>query len=381
MFEFDLIQCGLIVLCMMVAGEVLSHRLKAIVPAILISALLYLALLWCKILPPTLIQDSGLTRLTTIAIMFTIIGMGTSTNPKDLLDNWRVVALAATSYIGQTIITLFVIGSLFNRNLAIGSLPGGAAVALIVQERAKTLGYEQIVLLSVLLLATQSLIACPLVSIMLRKEITRFQKSGNLITGLKNVQETVLDKRTPKEESPYRALLRLFITAWIASRLELFTGISKYVFCLILGVFLTKSNFLHKDEMDRSKSRGLISLMMMTMVLDGFSIATPQMFIELFTPLACIFIVEVISIFFLSVWFGKFFGFSKEMSFSICLNVMIGFPLNLMLAQDIIDFLVKNPAEKEALNQQIATKMVIGGFTSVTFLSTVTAGLLVSFMN
>ena len=42
MFEFDMIQCGLIVLCLMVAGEVISHRLQAIVPAILASALLYL---------------------------------------------------------------------------------------------------------------------------------------------------------------------------------------------------------------------------------------------------------------------------------------------------------------------------------------------------
>ena len=379
MLEFDMIQCGLIVLCLMVAGEVISHRMQAIIPAILASALLYLALLWANILPPTLIQDSGLTHLTTISMMFTIVGMGASTNPKDLLENWRVVVLASISYIGQTLITLLVISTLFHRNMAIGSLPGGAAVALIVQERAKELGYEQIVLLSVLLVAVQSLISCPLVSIMLRKEVVRFQKSGIHFPRQKETKSSA-DVNT-RRESPYWALLRFFITAWIASRLEFFTGISKYVFCLILGVFLTKLGFLHRDEMDRSKSRGLLSLMMMTMILDGFSAATPDMFAELLLPLVCVFSVEVISIFILSTLFGRFFGFSREMSFSICLNVMIGFPLNLMLAQDIIDFLVENPDEKKVMNQQISTKMVIGGFTSVTFLSTVVAGLLVGFMH
>lgn len=381
MLEFDMIQCGLIVLCLMVAGEVISHRMQAIVPAILASALLYLALLWGNVLPPTLIQDSGLTHLTTIAMMFTIVGMGASTNPKDLLENWRVVALASISYIGQTVITLLVISALFHRNMAIGSLPGGAAVALIIQERAKELGYEQIILLSVLLVAVQSLIACPLVSIMLRKEVVRFKKSGIYSPKPKQEEAKSSADVNTRRESPYWALLRFFIAAWIASRLEFFTGISKYVFCLILGVFLTKLGFLHRDEIDRSKSRGLLSLMMMTMILDGFSTATPEMFAKLLVPLVSVFSVEVISIFILSTLFGRFFGFSREMSFSICLNVMIGFPLNLMLAKDIIDFLVENPNEKEVMNQQIATKMVIGGFTSVTFLSTIVAGLLIRFMH
>ena len=230
MFEFDMIQCGLIVLCLMVAGEVISHRLQAIVPATLASALLYLALLWCKILPADLIQDSGLTHLTTIAIMFTIIGMGASTNPKDLLDNWRVVALAAISYIGQTLITLLIISILFDQNMAVGSLPGGAAVALIVQERAKALGYENIILLSVLLLAVQSLIACPLASMMLRREVARFQKNGIHSARSDTAAVVSTEIKPQKEEAPYWALLRFFVVAWIASRLELITGISKYVF-------------------------------------------------------------------------------------------------------------------------------------------------------
>lgn len=69
----------------MTAGEILSHKLKAAVPAILISAVLFIALVWTDLVPDTIIEDSGLTVLTPIAIMFTVIGMGASTNPKELL--------------------------------------------------------------------------------------------------------------------------------------------------------------------------------------------------------------------------------------------------------------------------------------------------------
>ena len=97
-------------------------------------------------------------------------------------------------------------------------------------------------------------------------------------------------------------------------------------------------------------------------------------------PVLCILIVEVTAITVNSLLLGRFFGFGKEMSFIICLNVMVGFPLNMMLAQDIIGFMINDPDEKEVLNKEIATRMVIAGFTSVTFLSTVTMGILVNFI-
>ena len=163
----------------------------------------------------------------------------------------------------------------------------------------------------------------------------------------------------------------------MASRLEMLTGVSRYVFCLVLGVILTQIGFLYKNIMDQTKSHGMLMLMMMTMVLEGFSSSTPELFVKMLLPAVSVLAVEVSAIAINSLIFGRFFGFSKAMSFLICLNVMVGFPLNMMLAQDIIGFLVEDQDEKEVLNREIATRMVIAGFTSVTFLSTVTMGILV----
>ncbi|MBQ7795629.1 MAG: hypothetical protein IJ374_03600 [Lachnospiraceae bacterium] len=384
MFEFDVIQCGMLILFLMVLGEIVSHRMKAAIPAILVSALFYMGAVWAGIFPNTLVQTSGLTHLTSIAMMFVIINMGASTNPKELLENWKVVALAAISYFVQIATMVLVISTLYDRNLAIGSLPGGASVALMVQERARSLGYDNVVLLSAMLLSVKGLVSCPLASVIVRREVKRRKKEGIIVPEAARTDLNSEPGTSGKEfrtESAYMALFRFFFTAWLASRLEMATGVSRYVFCLLLGVLLTKVGFLYKNIMDQSKSQGMLMLMMMTMALEGFSSATPELFMKMMVPMVCVLSVEVLSVTLNSFLFGRFFGFSREMSYAICLNVMVGFPLNMMLAQDIIGFLVKDPYEKEVLNREIATRMVIAGFTSVTFLSTITMGVLVGFIN
>lgn len=381
MFEFDMIQCGMIVLFLMILGEVVSRWMKAAIPAILVSALLYLGAVWGGLVPNTLVKTSGITHLTSIAMMIVIVNMGASINLKELMANWKVVSLAAISYFLQIATMIFVLSLLFDRNMAIASLPGGASVALMVQEKARTLGYDHVALLSAMLLSIKGMVSCPVASMVVRREVNRRKREGICAEGSNGLEKDLVDSGCAlRTESSNMALFRFFLVIWIASRLEIMTGLSKYVYCLVLGVLLTRLGFLYVNIMDQSKSHGMLMLMMTTMVLEGFSTATPEMFKQMLLPVACVLLVELLSIALNSQLFGRFFGFSREMSFVICQNIMVGFPLNLMLAQDIIEMLVKDPSEKEVLQREIATRMVIAGFTSVTFLSTITMGMLVSWI-
>lgn len=382
MFEFDLVQCLALLMILMVIGEVISRRMKAAIPAILVSALVFLALVWSGIVPKNMVQTSGIMTFTGIAMSCVIVSMGASTNPKELFANWRVVALAAISYFVQIAVMLLVIGALYGKNMAIGSLPGGAAVALMVQGKARSLGYDQVVLLSALILSVKGLFSCPLASFFLKKEVKRIIRLGIPSDCLNEEKENAaIRKKTGKHESENMSLMRFIVTAWIANRLELLTGVSQYVYCLLLGVLFAQLGLIHKDEMDRTKSHGMLMLMMMSACLNGFANATPEIILKMLVPLLCVIVVEISAIFVNSRIFGKAFGFSREMSFLICLNIMVGFPLNMMLSDDIIRFLVEDPKEQELLHGQVATKMVIAGFTSVTFLATVTMGILVGFIN
>ena len=66
---------------------------------------------------------------------------------------------------------------------------------------------------------------------------------------------------------------------------------------------------------------------------------------------------------------GRLLGFSPWMSVALGFNIMVGLPVNLMLYQDMINFLIDDEQERSYLMEQIGNRMVLAGFTSTTFLS------------
>ena len=160
--EFDVIQSGLALLLFLALGDFLSTLGKGMLPSILVAGLLYTGCSWAGLVPADLFQRAGLSALSSIAMLLLILHMGASMSIKELWANWRVVALATASFVCQLIMLFLVIGGIFGLNVAVGGLPGGSAVAMIVQERARELGYDHIVVLSVLILSVQALVACPM---------------------------------------------------------------------------------------------------------------------------------------------------------------------------------------------------------------------------
>ena len=370
-------QCCLTILLLLVAGEAVSRRMKGAVPAILVAGLLYVAGLWAGLLPAGLTETAGFTTFTPVAMMLVILGMGASTGFRQLLDNWRVVALSAAVFALQVGTLFLVVGSAFGVNTAVGGLPGGMATALIVQERARSLGHESLVVLSVLLLSTQALVACPIVAVCLRRELRRLLAAEG--AGLREAAAPAAG-RGPAEGSPYRALAKLLLAAWLADRIGTAAGLSRYVVCLLLGVALGELGFLRRDELDRTGSKGFLMLLLMATVLSGYAAATPAMFARMLLPLACVLLCAVGSILVFSTLLGRLLGFSPAMSVGIGMNIMVGFPLNLLITEEVAGCLTEDREAARAVAARVSTRMIIGGFTSTTFLAVVAAGLLAGLM-
>jgi hypothetical protein len=384
MWEFDPIQSGLALLILLVIGESLSRKMKAAVPAVLAAGLLFMAGCWAGIFPADMAERSGFPALAPVIITLVIVNMGTTTNLKELAANVRVVILAAVSFAGQILILFLVIGALFGINTAVAGLPGGMATNLIIQEQARSLGYDRLVVLAVLVLSTQGLLACPLASWMIKKETRRLlaeKQAGGRIADEEQAFEKEEQASEKKGSTVFLRFMKLFAAAWLASRLEQLTGLSRYVMALFLGVLAGEARLLEKNSLEKTQSSGLVNLLMMSMVMGGFARATPAMFAQVLIPLAAVLACEVGGIFLVSWPVGKLLGFSRPMSFAIALNVMVGFPLNLILSEDVIGYLTEDPAERSYLISQIGTKMVLGGFTSTTVLATVAAGVLAGLMH
>ena len=118
----------------------------------------------------------------------------------------------------------------------------------------------------------------------------------------------------------------------------------------------------------------------MAMMLKGFSSSTPQMLLHMLPVLAVILGTEILILSLSTLLLGKFLGFSRCMSVALGMNIMIGFPLNMMISQDIIYFLTDDQEKRDYLMERIGMRMVIAGFTSTTFLSNMMGGLMVTLM-
>ena len=377
LFNFDSVQSILLLALLLYAGELCSRRMKGMLPAVLVSGVIMVALVWTGVVPKNIVELSGFSPIMSFCIMMIILDMGASTNFKELWANRNVVALAALSLVFQIIVLLAVVGAAFGRNTAIAGLPGGTSVAFIVQERARALGYDELVTLSVMLIAIQNMIGAPLVAVIVRREIRRLHALAP------EAAVTALREEERKEEgktSSYLAFFRIAAGAWLASRLEMLTGFSRFAFSLLIGILLSELGFLKKTDLSNTQSRGLLFFVLMSMVLSGFCASGPDMFRRMALPLILVLLCDVAAICLFCTVFARRFGLTRGMAIAVGMEVMVGFPLNMMLTQDIIDLATDDENEKARLMAQVGTKLVIAGFTSLTTLSVIFASILVMFM-
>lgn len=379
MFEFDIIQSGLVIAALFVLGEVISRKLKAIIPAVLVSGILFMALLWGGIVPGDMVERSKLGVLMPVGMMFIILSMGSNTSLKEMIANWRVVLLAAVSYLFELCMIMLVMSLIFDRNMAVAAFPGSSAATLIVQEQARALGYNNCVILSVLLLFLNGMVACPIVGLLIKKEAKRMMAQGiPEHTVHSNAGKTLAGQNSGG--SSYVSFLKFYAAAWLCQRVSGLIGLSPYVLCLVLGVVLSEIGFFRRDEFKRTESGGFLFFIMMAMILNSFSASTPSMLLDVLMPIITVLCTAVLSLSFASLVMGKILGFSPWLSVALGFNIMVGFPVNLMLSQDMINFLTDDEKERSYLMEQIGNRMVLAGFTSTTFLSNTLGPIMATFM-
>ncbi len=412
MLSYDFIQCAVVILIIFIVGEIISTQTKAFVPSVFVAAVLFLLGFWSGVIPTDIIDVSGFSALGISAMLAIVVHMGTMLSPKELLDNWKTVVIALAS-LGGLVGFLMVIGSrIFDWNTVVVAVPplaGGMTAAIIMQGGAAALGLETLAVLAIVVYVVQGFVGYPLTAVMLKREAKRLMKefganreewlaakggavrkqtsSGKSGEGTDKDSKTSAPRRLippiPKKfRSIYMALLGVYLTVWISSRLEMLTGgaVSRYVFCLVLGVIFCQIGLLEKNCLNETQSYGIFQTTAMAMVFAGLSSATPEMFKMIIGPLVGILIIGVAGLFIFAVIAGKLLHFSWEMSFAVSLNALYGFPPNMIITNEVINSVTEDQEMRDYLTDHMMSKMLIGGFTSVTVTSTLLAGFFINLL-
>ena len=319
--------------------------------------------------------------------------MGTLLSIKELVSQWKTVTVAFVGVLGIIALTMTVGVGIFGFETAVIATPpltGGIVAAIIMSEAATEMGLDNLAVLAIITYVMQGFVGYPLTAYMLRTEGTRLIKgfrSGDL-KHVKDEEKTdVADKKKlipplhKDYQTTYMILAKLGLTAWAAVAsadvIKPIFDISPFVVCLFFGIIAQEIGFVEPRPLNQSGSFGFLITGLMAFVFAGLARATPAMLGEIALPLIGIILLGVTGMGLLSMFVGKRLGYTKEMSFAVALTALYGFPPNYILTEESSKALAETEEEKEFLMHEMLPKMLVGGFTTVTIVSVLIAGIFV----
>lgn len=389
------------VILILYIGDVISTRTKAWVPSVFVCAVLFLIGYW-TFFPADIISRAGIGTPVAIMMMYLLItNMGTLLSLKELAQQWKTVIISFSGIAGITAAVFAVSIALFDRNTALVTIPplvGGIVSALIMSQGASDVGLVDLSVFAILIYVMQGFAGYPLTAIMLQREgktlLARYRSGEHLPDNIADehamlaVDEAKMPRLFSKipisYNSNYFKFLRLALVgclAWVVADLaKPVVNISPFVLCLFFGVVFTSLGFLEKHTLHKANGFGFAIMALMLFIFDTLNKATPEMLLRLLFPMAVLIATAVIGMFIVSWLVGKLLGVSGPMAFAISLTALYGFPADYIITNEAINALTHDEKERQMLTRHMLGPMLVGGFVSVTMVSVVLAGILVSYL-
>lgn len=389
----SLITALICVLGALAIGEIVSIKSKAIIPSVFVTAIIFLIGYW-TIFPENILEIAGFVNPIIItSMLFLVTHLGTMLSLKELTRQWRSFTIALFGIVGICFGTLALGKMFFEWEMLVIATPpltGGVVASIIMSEAATAKGLPELAVLAVVMYVMQGFVGYPLTAVVLRlegKSLLEKFRSGELanIEKIDENEENIkrLIPSLPKEyQTTYIVLLKL---ALLVAGAIFFTEsinevVSRYVICLFVGVIGAESGFIERKPLNVSGSFGFYMTGLMAFIFGGLAKATPEMLQKLLVPFVGIIGFGVIGMMVFSFVIGKILKESVPMSCAISLNALYGFPANYALTTEAAKSLGETEEEKQFLIDSMLPKMLVGGFTSVTIVSVVIAGIFVKLL-
>lgn len=371
-------------------GDVISQKTKGYLSSMFFCFVFYLVGFW-TFLPTTLLSDSGLTTVAFPFLCLLMVNMGTTINLRELTLQWKTIIIAfcicAFLCIGPMLIVPLFMDKMY-AYIGAPVLSGAITATLIMQEAAERIGRTDLVVFASAVLAIQNLVGIPLASFCLKKEsaclLADFRNGvvGSDLSGSaskKNVGRTLIPALPAKYLTNNVIVAKVAVIAFIAyfASNHLFAGrINAMIWCLLLGILFKSIGFLEENSM--SKASGLVFIFSIPLLnsFTGLASATPKMIMGQILPLVLLFVVALITAALVALVLSKIFKCSWYIAMAIGSTSLFGFPITLILSNEIANTSGKTEAEREYLRSILEPIMVIAGIITVTISSVFFAGII-----
>lgn len=374
-----------------VLGEVISTKTKAFVPAMFISAALFVIGFW-TIFPKDILQMGGVaSNLPSFLVMLMVVHLGTMMDLQELKAQWKTVIITLTGMFGILIIILTLGAMILGFDTAVIAAPpltGGFVAALMMQQAAGD--NTRLYVLAMAVYVLQGFIGYPLTSISLKRESRRlialYQKGEHEIeTAAVEVKKEKKKKIFEYIPAAYRSntfvLFQMAALVVFSGYLEKFFGgyVSKFVWALLVGILAGETGMIEAKPLEASKSMGFVYTLIMMFVFAGLNAITPETLGNLIREFAILIILSVVGIGVLSIPAGKALGMSVPMSFALGLaSIAGGFPASYVLSVEAAKVSSNSEEEYKFLEDHLLPKTLVAGFVSATSGSVIIAGIIIS---
>lgn len=379
-------------------ADFISIKTKAWLPSLFTIAVISVVGYWSEIIPRNFFELTGISvTLVYVIYYFQLVNMGALIGLNEMKKQWRVVLIAVSGLIGIVIGSILVVGPILGFEYAIAGAPplsGGIVAYEIVREATSRMGRNDLVTVAIAIFVLQNFIGYPLTSFLLKRESIRLKNKGLIVND--DVGLIQRKKLIPEVPSKYNTtnlmifklsfigVIGIFITNFINNMFPASNGgdtISRYVILLILGVLFNEIGFLDTAPVKKSEISGFQNVVIIGFsVIAGLSTTTPEILYNMIAPTMLVIISGLMGMGIISIIIGKYLGFSKEMSFAVALTALYGYPGTEILSKESVNVVAENEEEYECIVSQIMPKMIIGGFTTVTFGSVFLASILINFL-
>ena len=377
-------------------GDIIGFFTKGKLSGMMMVMLIFLVLFLTGVLPGDIIDQAGLTSMAGLATGMVLFNMGSTINIKQMVKEWRVVAMAAACMLASCILMLVAIPIVGKDAVLVGMpvINGAAMATTLMTQAAAERGLTTAAALCAVIYSVQKFVGAPIASAMglkyAKKLMVEFRKDpAKYMAELKAKQSGNADPNAKKafwETHPglYTANVQMAIVAlaaWLGRVLGGLTPINYSIWCLLLGSISGLGGFFPPKPLQRSQAYGLLMVAVFGGIIPSLAkVSIADLGTMAFqTVVLFAFAVAGIALisYVLPVW--KLVG-DKDLAMGIGVEQFLGFPSNVVICREVAEAVGETPDEKTYIEDTLSVPYVLGGITVVTILSVVLAGIVIGML-
>lgn len=386
-------------------GDLVGALTKAKISSMFVIMMGFLVLFLTGIYPADIMTTAGFAGVASLGQYFLLFNMGTSVDLATLRREWRTV-VGAIIGMAAAIVGCCVAIPMIGKDFALAAAPvvnGGIVATTTMVQACDEKGLAAAAALATFIYAVQKFVgtlpasncglsvANELVADLRAKHAADPNYSWYAEQSSKSSSASTKEPLWKGIKKYYTTFICLAIGATAIVLAQMIAKVFKptplsfinmSILCMVFGITARNTGLVPPNIMrDQAKANGFFSFLSLCTIIPSLAKIDISMLPSIGFATVVIFVLVMAFTFivFMLTPAWKVVG-SKKLAIGIAMCQMIGYPGTELIATEITNAVAQTDEERDAVTARIQTAYVISGFTSVTILSVVIAGILAGFI-